>query len=271
MKPKLSFIHKAGAAIKKASPTILTCVGAVGIIATSVLTAKATPKALECIKEAKESKNGEELTAFETVKACAPCYIPAAVTGIAAIGCVFGANILNKRQQASLASAYALLNRSYNDYKNKLKELYGQEAHDRIIKELAVEKTDPNHYIQARGGFYISTLDFEGATEEKRLFYDRLSERYFESTIGKVLQAEYHLNRNLSLRGDVTLNDFYSFLGIDPVPEGNCVGWYIDDEEIYWIDFNHPYMPIDDGPSHEPIDVWVIDPVFDPRSPSENW
>lgn len=31
--------------------------------------------------------------------------------------------------------------------------------------------------------------------EEKRLFYDMYSATYFESTLSKVLQAQYHLNR----------------------------------------------------------------------------
>ncbi len=271
MKPKRGLMKQTGKVLKKASPTILSILGVVGVAATAILAVKATPKALERIEDAQEAKNGEKLNKTETIAACWQCYIPAAATGIATIGCIFGANVLNRRQQASLTSAYALLNRSYTDYKRKLKELYGQEAHDRIIKELAAEKVDKDHCISCGGGFYSSNLDFEGATEETRLFYDRFSDRYFESTIGKVLQAEYHLNRNMALRGDVTLNEFYSFLGIEPISEGDGIGWYIDDDEIYWIDFNHPHMPIDDGPSQKPIDAWVIDPVFEPHPPAENW
>lgn len=61
------------------------------------------------------------------------CYIPAAISGTATIFCIFGANVLSKRQQAALTSAYALLNDSYNNYKDKLKELYGEEAHQKIV------------------------------------------------------------------------------------------------------------------------------------------
>lgn len=41
MKPKLH--QKAGRVLRKASPTILTCIGAVGVVATAVLAVKATP------------------------------------------------------------------------------------------------------------------------------------------------------------------------------------------------------------------------------------
>ena len=44
------------------------------------------------------------------------------------IVCIFGANVLNKKWQASIASAYALLDSLYKDYKNKVKELYGDDA-----------------------------------------------------------------------------------------------------------------------------------------------
>lgn len=270
---KQNFLQKASRNLRKVSPTIMTCLSVLGVVATAILAVKATPKALECVEDAKKAKkdeNGEHLTKMETVAVAWQCYIPAVATGIATIGCIFGANVLNRHQQASLASAYALLNRSYTDYKRKLKEIYGQETHNRIIKELAAEKVDEDHIITAESNFCILDLDFEGATEETRLFYDRLSNRYFESTIGKVLQAEYHLNRNLVLQGEVFLNEFYNFLGIEEIPEGNSIGWFLDDNEIYWIDFRHPYMPIDDGPSQKTMDAWIIDPICNPYPP-ENW
>lgn len=88
--------------------TVLTCLGGIGVVATSIMAIKATPKALELIEEAKKEK-GEELSKWETVKVAAPKYIPAMMTGVATIACIFGANVLNKRQQASLISAYASL------------------------------------------------------------------------------------------------------------------------------------------------------------------
>lgn len=104
MKPKKSLVSRAGKALKRASPTILSCLGAFGVVATAILAIRATPKALECIEDAKETKspeNGEKLTRLETIAACWQCYIPATVTGIATIWCIFGANVLNRRQQAS--------------------------------------------------------------------------------------------------------------------------------------------------------------------------
>ena len=41
---------KAGISLKRGSPTILTCVGAVGFVATVVMAVRATPKAVKLIE-----------------------------------------------------------------------------------------------------------------------------------------------------------------------------------------------------------------------------
>ena len=107
------------------SSTILTCVGAVGVAATATMAVKATPKAIALLEEAREEK-GEELTKLEVIDVTAPVYIPAAIAGFSTIACIFGANILNKRSQAALMSAYALLDNSYKEYMRKSEELYGR-------------------------------------------------------------------------------------------------------------------------------------------------
>lgn len=222
---------KIGRSLKKASPTILTCIGAAGVVATAVLAVKATPKADSLIKaDSRRNHDGDPYAAtkLEAVKSCWKCYIPAAATGVATIICIFGANTLNKKQQASLASAYALVNRSYSDYKHKLKELYGEDAHKKIMESIAAEKSSMPP-ITATGGFSNSSLEFEDANEEQRLFYDSFSKRYFQATISQVLQAEYHINRNMVLGAFVTLNDFYDFLGISHIEGGDVVGWLLSD------------------------------------------
>ena len=128
---------------KRNGSTILTCAGAIGAVTTTVMAVKATPKTLIKTEEAKEEKD-EELTKLETIRAVGPTYIPTALVGISTIACIFGANVLNKRSQAALASAYVLLDTSYKEYKDKLKELYGEEAHENIMEHITIEKAKSN-------------------------------------------------------------------------------------------------------------------------------
>lgn len=236
--------------------TILTCVGAVGVIATSVLAVRATPKAIERIKnDSRKNHDGDPYayTNTEAVRSAWTCYIPAAIMGTSTIVCIFGANVFNKRQQAAISSAYALLNTSYHDYKQKLKELYGEEAHQ-IIVDSIVRENCKDVYLTSVGLCSCSTLDFEEHNpEDERLFYDTFSKRYFESTVNRVIQAEYHLNRNFTLSGHLPVNDFYEFLGLELIEGGDEIGWSWEDG-LYWIDFAHHKTVLDDG-----LEVYIID------------
>ena len=40
---------------------------------------------------------------------------------------------------------YALVDQSYKDYQRKLKELYGKEAHEKIMDALNVEKAEERY------------------------------------------------------------------------------------------------------------------------------
>lgn len=247
--------------LKKNSATILTVAAAAGVITTSVLSAKAAIKASQVLAH-KEEEKGEKLTFEETISAVWTIYIPPVVAGMSTIACVFGANVLNQRQQASLASAYALIDSSYKEYKAKLKELYGEEAHNNIIDAIAAKKCE-DVYISAGGLESAYNQEIESDTEP-RLFYDEYSDRYFESTIEKVLLAEYHLNRNYILRGFARLNDFYEFLGLEQTDYDEAVGWDIC-SEIYWIDFNHRKTLI--GDDNDSFECYVIEM---PCYPSED-
>ena len=128
---------------------ILTGLGVVGVATTAVLAAKATPKALELLQEKDEYKQeayGEPLTKFEKVLAMAPAYIPAVLTGLATMSCIIGMNRVSYTKQASLISAYTYLNNSYEEYRRKVKEVFGEEGEKKEGKELKKKKKLLNKY-----------------------------------------------------------------------------------------------------------------------------
>ncbi len=250
MKPKLFF--------KRNSSTILTVLGCAGVVATAVLSARAAPKAKRLLANA-ELEKGEELTVLEKTETVALTYLPAILTGSATIFCICGAQILNQHQQASMASAYALLDQSYKDYRRKLKQLYGEEADQRIIEAIAVEKAEKVH-INADYMFSDCDLSLDESTGKTTLFYEEYSKRFFSATVEQVQNAEYHLNRNYALGGSVILNDLYSFLGLAPTDFGEILGWAPTDEGEYWIEFNHRKAKLKDG-----TEFYIIEMPFKPR------
>lgn len=229
-------LRKSEIFLKRNSATILTVVGGVGVVVTAILAAKETPKALKSLENAEKEK-GEKLTKIEIVKAAAPAYIPAAVAGVSTIACIFGANILNKRQQAALMSAYALLDASYKEYKDKVAELYGEEANENVISEIAKDKYDCEEFIDEDDG--------------KELFFDQFSGRYFRATLYEVQQAEYRLNRTLIMQDYAYLNDFYEWLPLELEDYGFEYGWTrghnFTNYWQEWVDFTHKKVKMDDG------------------------
>lgn len=222
--------------LKRNSATILTCVGAAGVVATTVTAVKATPKALVLIEHAKEEK-GEDLTKLELVKIAVPVYIPSIVLGVSTLACIFGANILNQKAQASLMSAYALVDSGYKDYKKKVEELYGEEASTQIRAEIAKDKYEEQPIPPVGDG--------------KRLYYDFYSGQYFEATPFAVQKAEYEVNRALMMDDYAHLNDWYRMLDLPKLDHGEDFGWTTyDNFDIYWqtwIDFHHEKVVMDDG------------------------
>jgi len=243
--------------IKRNSPTILTCISAVGVLVTTVLAVKSTPKAVELIKRDSRINHDGDPYAFtkkEVVQSCWKCYIPTTVIGLSTILCIFGANVLNKRSQASLVSAYSLLNESYQKYRKAAKKVYGEDADSKISAQAAKDI-----YVSADG---YHTYDPNIDESEKILFFDNYSGRYFTSTMASVINAQYHFNRNLALRGDAYLNEFYTFLGIEPIDRGEVFGWSIDDlmaGGVMWLDFENRLVTMDDG-----MECYIVSALWDP-------
>lgn len=235
--------------VKRNSSTILTCVGGVGVIATSVMAVKATPKAMRLLEEAKQEK-GENLTKLEVIKVAGPAYIPSVLIGVSTIACIFGANALNKQQQAALVSAYALLDNSYKDYKKKVEELYGENANADIANAIAKDKHD----------------GLEEPEDDKELFYDSFSGRYFRANKNVITNAEFQLNRDLARHGGVYLNEYFDVLGLPETDYGDYLGWstcYITEMTWEsWLDFEVYKTTTDDGLEFNFVSM-NVDPIPD--------
>lgn len=201
-----SFWHDYGA-------DVLTGLGVVGVFSTAVMAAKDTPKALEILKEKddyKVEKYGHHLTRFEKALAMAPAYIPAILMGTATAGCILGANHVNKQNQAALVAAYTYLHSEYDCYKRKVKDMFGEEAEKKVREELEKDIYLHEHF---------------GNVDEKRLFYDEFSQRYFEMSLFEFQKLMYDVNRIYNHIGELSLNEFYEFLQLSPIELGDKIGW----------------------------------------------
>lgn len=231
--------------LRKHGGTILAVAASVGVVATAIETGRATTKAKhlleidEALRKYNEEEQGvveEPLTKKDIVKVCWKAYVPAAILGGGTIACILGSNALNKKQIASLTAAYMALGKTYQEYRRQVADRVGTEQEQEIWKDVYADDED------------LAKVK----SEEKLLCYEPISKRYFHATETELMDAFYNVNRNFALNGEVSLNDFYSFLpGLDFIPEGDMLGWcaeYLSNEwEYYWIDFNYARQTTDDG------------------------
>lgn len=210
-------------AIKKHSPEILTRIGIAGMITTTVMAVRATPKALILIEERKEEIGAEKLEVVDVVKTTWFCYIPAAITGTLSIACLIGASSVNARRNAALATAYTLSESALKDYQGKVVEMFGEKKHESVKDAIAKDKIEKNP---------VATREVIITERGNTLCYDVLSGRYFKGDIDKIKKAENELNRQMRDEMYISLNDFYYEIGLDNIKLGDELGWNINDGYI---------------------------------------
>lgn len=240
-------------AIKKHSPEILTGIGIAGMITTTVMAVRATPKALILIEERKEEIGAEKLEAMDMVKMTWACYIPAAITGTLSVACLIGASSVNARRNAALATAYTLSESALKDYQGKVIEMFGEKKNEAVKDAVAKDKVEKNPVV---------TREVIITEKGNTLCYDAISGRYFKSDIEKIKKAECELNRQMLDDMYVSLNDFYYEIGLDSVKLGDELGWNVDSG---YIDLSFSSQLASDGTPCLVIDYSVA-PRYDYRN-----
>ena len=219
-------------AVSKHSPEILTGLGIAGMITTTVLAVKATPKALELMKDKKEELDYEEdekLPVIETVKATWKCYVPAAVTGVTSVACLIGASSVNLRRNAALTAAYNLSATALAEYKEKVVETIGEKKERTIRDKVAEERISKNPVNQS-----AIVVTGKGNTR----CFDTITKRRFTSDIEAMNRIVNELNKRM-INGDdyISLNEFYYEIGLDSCLVGDELGWNVQDNLIE-LDFS---------------------------------
>lgn len=246
----------------KHSPEILTGIGIAGMISTTVMAVKATPKALKLIDNAELKKanetctpyEGHNLSKIEIVKVTWKCYIPAAITGGLSIACLIGASSVNLRRNAALATAYTLSETTLRDYQKKVVETIGEKKEQSVRDAVAKEKVEQTP---------VHTKEVILTGRGDSLCYDSVSGRYFKSDMETIKKAENELDARLRNEMYVSLNEFYYEIGLEPLRViGEDLGWNIDSG---YLDLNFSSQIASDGTPCLVLDYGVA-PRYDFRN-----
>lgn len=235
---KKHFVKKIGKSLSNHSPEILTGIGIAGMITSTALAVKATPKALELLEEKREEVNKknfdtniekdyslkdhkelDKLDAKTTIKTVWKCYVPATVTMAVSIACLIGASSVHVKRNAVLATAYHLSEAAATEYRNKVVETIGAKKEEAIRDAVNKDRMDKNP---------VSKNEIFITDKGNTLCYDDLSGRYFKSDIDKIKKSINELNHQLNKTYYVSLNDFYDEIGLEHTKLGDVLGWNSD-------------------------------------------
>lgn len=243
--------------LSKHSPEILMGMGIAGMITTTVLAVKATPKALLLIEEKKDELEVDKLTPVETVKATWKCYIPAAVSGVASIACLIGSNSVNAKRNAALATAYKLSETAFSEYREKVVETIGEKK-ERVVRDKVSEEQIKNNPV--------SKTEIVVTGKGQTLCFDPFSHRYFYSSIDKINRAVNKLNHEINTspfcNDGVTLNDFYDEIGLAGTSTGDGLGWTL---RTGLIEIYPSAQIVEEGEEHEGEPCLVLSFVNPPQ------
>lgn len=110
---KVKISKRVGRQLYRSSPTILTVVASVGVVTTTIMAVRATPKAIKILKEA-ELEKGEDLSKLEIIRAAGPIYIPSVLLGVSTIACIFGANAKDKVEKNPVVTREVIITEKGN-------------------------------------------------------------------------------------------------------------------------------------------------------------
>ena len=138
------------------------------------------------------------------------------------ITCLIGANSINLRQKAALATACNLSKEALFDYRRRVVEEIGEEK-ERVIQQKAkedkarrvVEKASTPKTIVIGNGDYKCV--------------DVISGRVFSSNKNKIEAAVNELNRTMTYDMYVSLSDMYDLVGLPHTKVSDDLGWNLDD------------------------------------------
>lgn len=262
--------------VNKHSPELLLGAGIVGVIASTVLACRATLKAEDVLKQAKNTWEViEEVNSLEGVEysqedytkdralatvqfllAMAQLYGPAIVLGTISVGMLVGSNRILSKRNAAIVGAYKAVDKAFKAYRVRVREELGEEVDDyfrfrkrydgdmKVVAGKAKAKAVKFDEIDAAdlpGEIYDE--DTLGMPSPYAVFFDDSSPQWRnDNTLNEFfLKAQQsYANDMLQARGHIFLNEVYDMVGAPRTKEGAVVGWVKDhaDGGDGFIDFD---------------------------------
>lgn len=216
--------------IRKDKQFLLNFTAVLGVGLTMFTAIKDTTKACKLTTD--------DMTTKEKIKKTWKCYIPSGLIATSTIMCIIYSDKVTMNEKIALLNTLRTVQDNYRDLRSAVDTTCDTETREQILKKTIRNKVPKDVYIERTG---------------EKIFYEEYSCKFFTTTIDNVLKAEYLFNKQLSIVGYGTLNDFYKLLGVAETQAGEYLGWSVFDgynnvaSTNPWVDFVHEKMEDDEG------------------------
>lgn len=261
---------KAKFKVKKHSPEILVVAGVIGTVTSAVMACRATTKLSKILEEAKETEktisegveNGHiadqeyteedgkkdlRITKVQTGLKIVKLYAPAVILGGLSITAMLTSNNILRKRNVSLAAAYAAVDKSFKEYRGRVKERFGEELDKELrynikakeIEEVVKDEKTGKEKVQKK---IVNVSELDDCSEYAK-FYDCGCTGWTkdpELNLMFLRKQQDFLNDRLKAEGYLFLNDVYDALGIQKTKIGQIAGWIYDEKNPVgdnYIDF----------------------------------
>lgn len=218
-------LNKARRFADENSPVILTGMAVSGACISAYLAAKAGFKSSEILSKTPDIQavdfdgevRGRELTNQEKFLITYKLYIPAVATLAGTSACMIMATKIGLDRTAAMAGALVVSERTYDQYRDKVKETLGENKHTKIDDAVAQDQVTRTPLPPAE------------LSEGEQWCFDRWSGRFFKSSMESIKQSLNQFNEHFLNEDSMSLTDFYNWIGLDEIQQSDYVGWRRED------------------------------------------
>lgn len=190
-----------------------------GVVSVAYFAAKDTLKAKEVydreVIRALKDETDLPTKPVEVAKCVWRSYIPTAIAIGVSVSSIVALNYFGERRTMAAASAAALAEAAFHNYRTKVVERLGNDEESVVYKESKASTLMESRDIVIVGGDDV-------------LIQDEWSGRFFKSDVGTIREAVNDTNAEVFRSVYASLTDFYDRLGLDPTGDSDEVGWNTD-------------------------------------------
>lgn len=210
----------------KNTPSIISGLAVVGVVATAVAASKDSLRAKEILDDLPD-----DAEPVDRVKAFSMAYIRTFIVAAGTIGAIVMSDKMHLSKEAAALTELGICKIAASSYKEESKKLFGEKEAKRL--EDAVSKD----FVKQKPPMFLDVAKYYAQEGKKPLCLFRETGAYFIATMEEIEAARKELCKTITYKeGYASVGDFEDLMGMEPSDIGYRNGWWkkgvVEDDEV---------------------------------------